>query len=815
MRGHWASHALTRSATLLQEPPAAGGGSTVPRTRTSALVPEGAAGRGPTETRPVLRSMSTFVDRSRLFLDSDEMKQRVRKALLRPTWSVNNLYHEKGLWQSIARSAVFEYMALLMIVANALYLAVDTDYNTADNLLESAVPFQVMEHLFCSFFTLELLVRFLAYRSKLNIFQDVSFLFDSALVALMIVDTWIMTLVMAVQGNSDFASPLKSMTGLRLIRLFRLARMAKIIRLIPELAILIKGMVAAMRSVVLVLGLLMAITFVFAIVMTEYTANMDVGRQYFSTVALSTYTLVVYGTFLDSLSMCTDALKAETSVGLAIFFLYVMLAQLTVLNVLIGVLCEVVSAVSAAEKEEMTVTFVTGKMKEILQHLDSDYDMEISMSEFNSILQHPEAAQTLKEVGVDPVSIVDFTSYIFDVMEGDEDQNDVRLNFEEFMEAVLQLRGTNTATVRDIVDLRKFVYNAISDLQASLADPGQKRRVRQRLRTTGARSANATQWQSERSHHDDESPASGRRDRIFASADGCSEPPTPDTTRRSPWRRPTENYGDVGPRPTLSASTTDADRNQCWANAGTTTCDQSAVELTPTVTPPAGLPTPGLSPCLTAQAERPECFLRRDSPERLAEDTCASGRRGRRPGRPDRAGRAGQGGRPGRRTPLRRLLALTLCELRNARAHRLAAAGNGAPAKQRTKRAKPSPVPAASAESKAPLHLIPRRLCWWRGAYPAAQATHQDASDGRPTRSGISFKEARDVPGVAGRSLQVSRPLPNGSGQAPDDTGHPDEVPPKHLVAANGIAMQPVRLVSSIADEEVASVAATLAPMCL
>merc|ERR1719291_919587 len=118
---------------------------------------------------------------------------------------------------------------------------------------------------------------------------------------------------------------------------------------------------------------------------------------------------------------------------------------------LVGVLCEVVSVVSAVEKEQMTVQFVKAKLQEVMttSGIDVNGNMQISKTEFDSLLLNPLAARLVQEVGVDVVSLVDFSDYIF--KDGRE------LSFPDFMELVLQLRGSNTATVKDLVDLRKFL----------------------------------------------------------------------------------------------------------------------------------------------------------------------------------------------------------------------------------------------------------------------------------------------------------------------------------------------------------------------
>jgi hypothetical protein len=68
----------------------------------------------------------------------------------------------------------------------------------------------------------------------------------------------------------------------------------------------------------------------------------------------------------------------------------------------------------------------------------------------------------LAEVGVDVVGLLDFGDVIVD------DNDD--LDFPNFMELVLQLRGSNQATVKDVVDLRKLMRNAHLTLSKDVAE---------------------------------------------------------------------------------------------------------------------------------------------------------------------------------------------------------------------------------------------------------------------------------------------------------------------------------------------------------
>mmetsp|Transcript_14045 Transcript_14045/g.31813 ORF Transcript_14045/g.31813 Transcript_14045/m.31813 type:complete len:589 (+) Transcript_14045:3-1769(+) len=243
--------------------------------------------------------------------------------------------------------------------------------------------------------------------------------------------------------------------------------MARLLRAMPELMILIKGMLAASRSVVFTLLLLVILMYVFAIAMTQLMTETATGASKFSTVLQSMYTLWLHGTLLDDVNGLQAELRKDSIVCTIIFFVFVLLASLTVMNMLIGVLCEVVSAVAQTEREEMLVNYVNDKLKEVVLLLDRDGDMKISKGEFMQILENPEACRCLEDVGVDVVGLIDsvdaiFTDKSYDVnaMANGGDAN-LQLDFPKFMEVVLALRGTNNATVKDVVELRKFVRDAM------------------------------------------------------------------------------------------------------------------------------------------------------------------------------------------------------------------------------------------------------------------------------------------------------------------------------------------------------------------
>merc|ERR1711939_1014653 len=117
--------------------------------------------------------------------------------------------------------------------------------------------------------------------------------------------------------------------------------------------IMIRAMLIAMRSVFLALCLLVLIIYIFAVTFTQISVDTRVGVRYFNNVPESMNTLLLHGCFGENLpDLMDEAYKSGVIYGCALLA-FVFLASLTVMNMLIGVLCEVVKVVSAVEKEQL------------------------------------------------------------------------------------------------------------------------------------------------------------------------------------------------------------------------------------------------------------------------------------------------------------------------------------------------------------------------------------------------------------------------------------------------------------------------------
>lgn len=238
--------------------------------------------------------------------------------------------------------------------------------------------------------------------------------------------------------------------------------MARLLRAMPELLILLKGLKAATRSVLFTLTLLIIIIYVFGIAFTQLCGDTTCGDDFGGVIA-SMHILLVQGALMNDMMDVVDQLQSANVGLLLMFYMFLLLSALTIMNMLIGVICEVVSAVAATEREQMNLAEVRDKIRELMLVGDANSDNVISKAEFMVLLANKTAAAILTGVGVDVFDLVDFADYIF----ADDARN---LSFADLMNLVLDLRGSNTATVKDIVDLRRFVKQRFSEIEQALVE---------------------------------------------------------------------------------------------------------------------------------------------------------------------------------------------------------------------------------------------------------------------------------------------------------------------------------------------------------
>mmetsp|Transcript_113929 Transcript_113929/g.317242 ORF Transcript_113929/g.317242 Transcript_113929/m.317242 type:complete len:648 (-) Transcript_113929:112-2055(-) len=365
-----------------------------------------------------------------------------RSELDREVYDVSQFYKTTGCAQAVARSEKFINVTLAVIASNAVYLGVDADRNAASSLLEAKWPFVVGEMTFCTFFVFEWLMRFLAFAKKRDCLKDMWFKFDSCLVALMVMETWLMPLIFILSGAEGGSLP----TGpLRLLRLLRLTRMARLMRALPELLTMVKGMKVASRAVSSSLLMILLLVYVFAIVMHMLLKDEESVHEQFSSLPRCMWTLLMDGTLLDSTGAVLSNLvyqgRFHTSVAVLIFMFFVMLSAMTVMNMLVGVLCEVVSAVAASEKDEAAIRLMRESVLIELKKFDVDGNQMICREELSQLMNDSEAVEVLSSLQIDLNYLAEMQKMLFPF-------SDSQVSIMCIMEQMLLCRGDLPVTVQ-------------------------------------------------------------------------------------------------------------------------------------------------------------------------------------------------------------------------------------------------------------------------------------------------------------------------------------------------------------------------------
>eukprot|EP00929_Paragymnodinium_shiwhaense_P114728 TRINITY_DN8321_c0_g2_i1.p1 TRINITY_DN8321_c0_g2~~TRINITY_DN8321_c0_g2_i1.p1 ORF type:complete len:838 (-),score=157.75 TRINITY_DN8321_c0_g2_i1:104-2548(-) len=393
---------------------------------------------------PKKQQDSPAVTTKAVFGGGETLRQQIKEALERRQYDVRDFYWETGIAQAIGRSAVFENFTMMAVMAATIWIGFTAEMD------ENSSTVVVVENTFALYFLFEWTVRFLSFKDKKNCMLDAWFVFDTALLCLIVLETWVMRLVNEIILNR-VASESSVLRVLQMVRLTRLARLVRLLRWMPELVVLLKGIMLASRSVFFTLLLLLMIVYIFALTFRQFTDGTELGRDYFPDVPTAMVRLLMGGVLPDQAEFVLRC-GADGFVYAFLSMCFVLCASLTVMNMLVGVLVDVVALVSNIENETMVIDCVRNKMEHRFDELglDADGDGFVSKEEFQTLLMDVDTAVFLDSIGIDVMTLVEFS----DVIIGEN-----ALQFHEFIGALVQMRVGNPAKVKDIIDVRKFLLN--------------------------------------------------------------------------------------------------------------------------------------------------------------------------------------------------------------------------------------------------------------------------------------------------------------------------------------------------------------------
>eukprot|EP00930_Biecheleria_cincta_P047696 TRINITY_DN33119_c0_g1_i1.p1 TRINITY_DN33119_c0_g1~~TRINITY_DN33119_c0_g1_i1.p1 ORF type:complete len:874 (-),score=164.84 TRINITY_DN33119_c0_g1_i1:35-2632(-) len=396
-----------------------------------------------------------------------EVRKQAKQSMMREPYNVVNQYQTTGLCQQAARSHVFESVTSVVVMLNSCWIAVDIDNNDAALITDAEPIFLIVENVFCIYFFAEMCLRFGAFANKCNAFRDGWFVFDSALVLNMVVETWIVPLIVFSIDAKGFQNTLdlSALRALRMVKLLRLSRMTRLLRIVPELMVVVKALVYCARSMAVFLMLWLSIIYVFAVIFRQVSDDSEAGNFYFRSVPEAMLTLLLDGVFADYAPVLRKLMDLNVWLGLLLLS-FILLGGITIMYMLMGVVFESLQTCMKIEKENITISYMASALRQTMTSLGYDVNSALSQKDFGILLAEPDFIHLLNSVHVDVVALVEMLSVVYE----DMDLSAEDMTFEKVVDLVLSLRGRNSATVKDTTETVRTLKFIIQNNTATLCE---------------------------------------------------------------------------------------------------------------------------------------------------------------------------------------------------------------------------------------------------------------------------------------------------------------------------------------------------------
>ena len=221
-----------------------------------------------------------------------------------------------GALYKIKESRIFQFIVISIIILNAITIGVNT-YDLSD-LTKKLINY--LDYSITVFFVIEIIIRFIGEPNKKNFFKSGWNIFDSTIVLISLIP---------IPNNSSFL----------LLRLLRVFRVLRIISVIPELKKIIEALLNSVKRVFYVSLLLFIILYIYATIGSILFSE-DIPERW-SDLGVSMITLFQVLT-LSSWEQVMLPLQDIYWWAWIYFFSFIIICGITMLNLLIAVLVDVV-----------------------------------------------------------------------------------------------------------------------------------------------------------------------------------------------------------------------------------------------------------------------------------------------------------------------------------------------------------------------------------------------------------------------------------------------------------------------------------------
>eukprot|EP00392_Amoebophrya_sp_AT5.2_P002629 g2634.t1 len=315
----------------------------------------------------------------------DDKGRPQRRVIVKRVWALS-----VGNWIATPQADLF-FASLILL--NAIVLAIETDNRTASN--EDDIGWFISDSIFNAAFLIEVALRL--YNQRYDWPKDLWNLFDFTLVAVGVLDTWIMRFAVD-DGDND----MRAVSVLRIFRLLRLMRVLRLIRLfrfLRELVLLANGIIGSFRALLWTGVLLCVALFICGMFLTRLIGQDDDTfhgehvKLYFGTLMGSFFTLFQIMTLEGWAKIAREVM--DDVPALAIFFIcFILLTNMAIFNLVTAIIVDNVVECSKDMEEEKQLKEQEDRMEQLamirqLYHeMDTDGNGLMSWKELEQAPEH-------------------------------------------------------------------------------------------------------------------------------------------------------------------------------------------------------------------------------------------------------------------------------------------------------------------------------------------------------------------------------------------------------------------------------------------
>jgi len=217
---------------------------------------------------------------------------------------------------NLKESPLFQYLVISIIIFNAVTIGINT-YELGE-FTRSVIS--ILDYSITIFFVIELLIRLIGEPKKINFFKSGWNIFDTFIVLISLI-------------------PISNSSSFLLLRLLRVFRVLRIISIIPELKLIIEALLGSIKRVFYVSLLLFIILYIYATIGSILFSS-DIPQRW-NDVGVSMITLFQVST-LSSWEQVMLPLQDVYWWAWIYFFSFIIICGITMLNLLIAILVDVV-----------------------------------------------------------------------------------------------------------------------------------------------------------------------------------------------------------------------------------------------------------------------------------------------------------------------------------------------------------------------------------------------------------------------------------------------------------------------------------------